>query len=612
MPEVQNLLDMFLNNRKDVQAKGAKPLESKSQPQGVKASRDLLPIETLGKAAVAPKSFQAKIKESHAKLAAKNEAPSPHNRTPDIKPRNDAPKDNGDSRSQADRASRADQTRSQSRRDDQGQDDGVDSAKPDWKAGRSQSDMNGAQKPSDNGQAENDSADMDAAAEKELKDGLARMGIKASDEQLQDPAFLSDVLQMLQALPAQTIPGSPDTEAANPEGSQADIVPAAADPAQATASAPTLPEENAQSAGEAPAETAADSKGEKPQVATVAGKPADSKEMAALIQDRIEALAGKDAADTKQAGTASITGSAPTTTPAGWQGIKVRPQTESVTTQPLPMADLDRMRVLQAAALQAGNTGKEAEAAPASGMAENDSVDATRDIGNSMSVSDRKNDSADAGNEGLSDGETGLFGRNGDAAKSAEAAARKDGPMASKDGAAGPVFQTNLEQARSVDSRSGVQRAWEPRPAFEPSALEQIAKKMSAQGHKVGDEINIQLSPEHLGKVRVSLEMKEGAMSARIAVESDSVKQQVEAGIATLRDALENQGIKLQGLEVTVDQRHGSLFNPDGSNAESFFHRNGKGGQGGSQGTAEIAPFESAPESDTGRRLGYNTMEYIG
>jgi flagellar hook-length control protein FliK len=95
-------------------------------------------------------------------------------------------------------------------------------------------------------------------------------------------------------------------------------------------------------------------------------------------------------------------------------------------------------------------------------------------------------------------------------------------------------------------------------------------------------------------------------------VESDHVRKQVEDGLASLKDALANQGIKLQGLEVSVDQRHGSLFNPDGSNAESFFHRQHRGGNGGNEAAQEVAPFESAPETDTGRRWGYNTMEYIG
>jgi flagellar hook-length control protein FliK len=242
---------------------------------------------------------------------------------------------------------------------------------------------------------------------------------------------------------------------------------------------------------------------------------------------------------------------------------------------------------------------------------ENDSLDALGETGEAMDAAGR-NAGPDGDESGMSGNESDLMGGNGDASRNAETAARKDGQPAPKDAGTAPVFQANLEQARTAEHRAGLQRAWEPRPAFEPSALEQIAKKMSAIGHKNGEEINIQLSPEHLGKVRVSLEMKEGAMTARIAVENDNVRQQMEAGISALKDALENQGIKLQGLEVSVDQRHGSLFNPDGSNSESFFHRNGKGGQGASQDASEGAAFESAPESDTGRRWGYNTMEYIG
>jgi flagellar hook-length control protein FliK len=141
----------------------------------------------------------------------------------------------------------------------------------------------------------------------------------------------------------------------------------------------------------------------------------------------------------------------------------------------------------------------------------------------------------------------------------------------------------------------------------EQTVLAQIARKMSALGLRGTEEIRIQLEPEHLGRIRIALEMRDGGLTARIAVENESVRQIVDANMAGLRTSLEEQGVKIQGMEVSVDQKHASLFNPDGSNAREFFRQRG---QGGSDGGIEGAQ-EDAAEPDTGRRMGYNTMEYI-
>jgi hypothetical protein len=78
MSEVKNLLDMFLNGRKDVQAKGAKANAPKAREADAKGS--LLPIEPTAKSGTQAKaksasgpslSFQARVKESRAKLEAK-------------------------------------------------------------------------------------------------------------------------------------------------------------------------------------------------------------------------------------------------------------------------------------------------------------------------------------------------------------------------------------------------------------------------------------------------------------------------------------------------------------------------------------------------------------
>jgi flagellar hook-length control protein FliK len=584
MSEVQKLADLFANTRKDAQAKAAKSntADAKSQPAARADSQSLLPMETSGKgkgAASTPSPFQSKVRESRAKLAAQNQKAPHQNRTPDLMSDKPAGK-NDASRPDNNRSARAGQARPAVRKSQSGSGEteaGKRSSRPEGFRADANASRGQLQNRASDSRACDGASDSDAA----LKQSLEDAGIHASDEQLQDPDMLAEILSMLQGMFLQ-------------QGLDLDAAPDAA----GSAGAEALPAEDL--LPEAGSETVGTDKAAQTPAEVLAGR----KDAFELIQAKLAQLAQNNADTLDRAGQP---GAASQNTPAGWQGVKVRPQTQSVTTEPLPMADLDRLRVMQASALQASAAGNENTITSMALPGDEGDVDAIPESG----IGGLAHAGKEASNEDDTQAQADLFGRNGDTARNAESSASKEGPLVAKDGATGQLFHSTLEQAKSVEHRGEAERVWEPRQAHDAGVMDQIAKKLSAIGHKNGDEINIQLSPEHLGKVRVSLEMKDGAMAARISVENDAVREQVEAGLASLRDSLENQGIKLQGLEVSVEQRQSSLFNPDGSNSESFFQRNGRG-HGGSDAAAEAVPFESAPESDTGRRMGYNTMEYIG
>lgn len=647
MLKAPNLLDLFADARKDVKAKAPQAriaTDGKGPSAGRKGASDLLPIESPVKGkgdASTPNSFHSKVKESRDRLAAKAQQSAGHkyhNRQRDAEPGPAADKasDRSDARirsgsdhsNRAERADRSDKAGQADRAEAQRHDSADRSGRAD-RAHRADRGDNSRQmardsmKTAEDGKAAIQSEDAQTAetsspavgikqdagcgaredapevSDAELKDSLEALGIYASDEQLQDPNVLADILAMIQTLTMQQ--ALPLDEAMT----ETEM------PAVETLPAKGMTDEAETDAAETP-DPALLEKETSPETVSAAPKtdlrPAAETKAAGLVQDRIAELnrngnpAGAQSEIQRPVAT-------PATTPAGWEGVQVRRQAESVTTAPLPMADLDKLRVMQASALQAVGGAKQSEISTVELPGDDGVVEPASEPGSYENV----NPERDAAGGNAERDQADLSGRNGDKAGNAANAASKEGSLVAKDGATGPQFHNSLEQARAVDLRtgSGVERAWEPRQAMQPGVMDQIAKKMSAGGLKNGDEMSIQLSPEHLGKVRVSLEMKDGAMAARISVENDSVRQQVEAGLAVLRDSLENQGIKLQGLEVSVDQRQSSLFNPDGSNSESFFHRNGRGSQGAAA-AAEAPSLEIAPESDTGRRLGYNTMEYIG
>jgi DNA invertase Pin-like site-specific DNA recombinase len=57
---------------------------------------------------------------------------------------------------------------------------------------------------------------------------------------------------------------------------------------------------------------------------------------------------------------------------------------------------------------------------------------------------------------------------------------------------------------------------------------------------------------ESLGKVNLTIHSKEGVMTAHFVVENQISKEAIESQLSTLRETLNQQGIKVEGIEVTV------------------------------------------------------------
>ena len=65
-------------------------------------------------------------------------------------------------------------------------------------------------------------------------------------------------------------------------------------------------------------------------------------------------------------------------------------------------------------------------------------------------------------------------------------------------------------------------------------------------------EIEMQLHPASLGTVQVSLAAKNGVVTAQFTAQNEIVKDAIEGQIMILRENLEQQGIKVEAVEVTV------------------------------------------------------------
>lgn len=65
----------------------------------------------------------------------------------------------------------------------------------------------------------------------------------------------------------------------------------------------------------------------------------------------------------------------------------------------------------------------------------------------------------------------------------------------------------------------------------------------------------LQLNPEHLGKINLQVAAKNGVVTAQIATETLEAKEILEAQITTLKETLEHQGVKVEAVEVSVGTR---------------------------------------------------------
>lgn len=82
--------------------------------------------------------------------------------------------------------------------------------------------------------------------------------------------------------------------------------------------------------------------------------------------------------------------------------------------------------------------------------------------------------------------------------------------------------------------------------------MEQIVEQVKVQMNQDNTTLQMQLYPEHLGRIQINVVSKEGVMTAQIVAENDAAKQAIEGGLASLKETLENQNIKVEAVEVMV------------------------------------------------------------
>lgn len=108
----------------------------------------------------------------------------------------------------------------------------------------------------------------------------------------------------------------------------------------------------------------------------------------------------------------------------------------------------------------------------------------------------------------------------------------------------------NVMTELNVDDVNADQRPYMSTDTSE--LINQIVDNIKLNVSQDTTSIEMQLNPENLGKVYVHLSSKEGTVNAQFTATNEVVKEALEAQLVTLRENLNQAGVKVDAVEVTV------------------------------------------------------------
>lgn len=102
----------------------------------------------------------------------------------------------------------------------------------------------------------------------------------------------------------------------------------------------------------------------------------------------------------------------------------------------------------------------------------------------------------------------------------------------------------------------------------EVDIVRQVVEQIKVTTTQQLSSIEVMLNPENLGKVHVAVTVKQGSVTAQLTAQNEQVKAALENQMTALKEQFNNQGVKVEAVEITV-QSHGfeSEQNLEGNNS---------------------------------------------
>jgi hypothetical protein len=110
--------------------------------------------------------------------------------------------------------------------------------------------------------------------------------------------------------------------------------------------------------------------------------------------------------------------------------------------------------------------------------------------------------------------------------------------------------------ARSADAAAALRDKETATGTVRSGVFDQIVQRAVVQVGNDHGEINIDLKPDFLGRVRMQIMTDNQQVSVRILTELPAVRDMIETGLQQLKSELQNHGLQVERLEVAVANDH--------------------------------------------------------
>lgn len=114
--------------------------------------------------------------------------------------------------------------------------------------------------------------------------------------------------------------------------------------------------------------------------------------------------------------------------------------------------------------------------------------------------------------------------------------------------AAGVVNQL----AQAVNELEEIPTASFQRDIQQMEIVQQVIEQIKVFSGSDVSRMEVQLYPEHLGKVQIQVMMKSGVMTAQITAETEMAKAAIESQLQQLKTTFQEQSMKVEAVEVSV------------------------------------------------------------
>ncbi len=122
---------------------------------------------------------------------------------------------------------------------------------------------------------------------------------------------------------------------------------------------------------------------------------------------------------------------------------------------------------------------------------------------------------------------------------------------ASHEGTANPILQA-IQDGNYQPQAESVQAAHEASNVDAQDIMRQVLEYMKLQVKPEESSIEMQLHPANLGTLQIHVAARGGVLTANFIAQNEAVKAALESQMVQLRESFEEQGVKVEAIEVTV------------------------------------------------------------